>query len=141
VKRGLSDHELFISDHGTNLLSLDLRNGRVVYGYKGLSGAVTSIAPSPGILASTANDRYARIHSTFSPPMKEGHNLDHKGENLEKIYVASVPTVVIWDSASGDAKRASPPPDERDDEIWNGMEQIEDSDTERHSEIKRRHLS
>lgn len=27
--------EVFTSDHGSNLYALDLRNGRVIYGYKG----------------------------------------------------------------------------------------------------------
>jgi ribosome biogenesis protein NSA1 len=27
--------EAFVSDHGSNLFALDLRNGRVIYSYKG----------------------------------------------------------------------------------------------------------
>ncbi|KXN82070.1 Ribosome biogenesis protein NSA1 [Leucoagaricus sp. SymC.cos] len=141
VKKGLSEHEVFVSDYGTNLLSIDLRNGRTVYGYKGLSGSATSLAPSPSILASTANDRYARIHSSFPPPSKEGQNLDCKGTVLEKIYVTSVPTVVVWDDTSYEIRKRGSSNEEPEDEVWNEMEQVGESDSEVQGKNKRRHLS
>ncbi|KAL9715104.1 hypothetical protein Ac2012v2_001764 [Leucoagaricus gongylophorus] len=136
VKRGYSEHELFVSDRGTNLLSIDLRNGRVLYGYKGLSGAVTSIAPSPNLVASTANDRFARLHSTTPPPSREGQNLDHKGTVLERIYVTTVPTVVIWDETADESKGVDTT-EEQEDEVWNDMEQVSETDTEEIRKTKR----
>ncbi|KAJ3573963.1 hypothetical protein NP233_g2088 [Leucocoprinus birnbaumii] len=142
VKKGLSEYELFISDQGTNLFSVDLRNGRVIYGYKGLSGAVTSIAPSPGTMASTANDRFTRLHSTFPPPAKEGQNLDCKGSVVEKVYVASVPTVILWDDTAEERQGPASSTEEQGDEVWEDMEQVGESDSEEiQGKGKRRHLS
>lgn len=31
------DSEVFVADRGCNLFALDMRNGRIVYGYKGQS--------------------------------------------------------------------------------------------------------
>lgn len=106
--------------------------------FPGLSGAVTSIAPSSGIMASTANDRYARIHSTFPPPAREGQNIDRKGEVSEKIYVASMPTVVIWDYTFDDASKDGALPSEEDDDVWNDLEEVGDSDPETGRGKKRR---
>lgn len=88
-------------------------------------------------MASTANDRYARIHSTFPPPPREGQNNDRKGEVTKKVYVASIPTVVIWDDAVDAAKDAALPSEENDD-VWNDMEEIGDSDAETRGSKKHR---
>ncbi|KAF5357795.1 hypothetical protein D9756_001616 [Leucocoprinus leucothites] len=130
VKKGFAEHELLVSDQGTSLFSVDLRNGRVIYGYKGLSGAVTSIAPSPSVVASTANDRFARLHSTYPPPAKEGQNLDRKGSVLEKVYLTSTPTVVVWDDTADETKETTSSTEEQDDEVWHAMEQVDESDME-----------
>ena len=63
----------------------------------GLSGAITSIAPSPTVMASTALDRFVRIHCTPLPPQQAGQQVEKKGEILDKVYVKSIPTVIIWD--------------------------------------------
>ena len=39
--------EVFISDNGSNLFSMDLRNGKIAYGYKGRPFFLT---PDPHIL-------------------------------------------------------------------------------------------
>jgi ribosome biogenesis protein NSA1 len=88
-------------------------------------------------MASTSNDRYARIHSTFPPPPREGQNIDRKGEVTEKVYVASVPTVVIWDDVVDAMKDFSSPPEE-DDDVWNDMEEVGDNDAETRGNKKRR---
>lgn len=102
------------------------------------------MAPSPGIMGSTANDRYARIHTTFPPPPTEGHNLEHKGGVTEKVYVVSIPTAIIWDDATEVTEDASPPSDEENDDVddvWNDLEEIGDSDTETRGKNKRRHTT
>ncbi|KAF8894509.1 hypothetical protein BD779DRAFT_843249 [Infundibulicybe gibba] len=127
VEKGHSENEMFVSDSGQNLVSLDLRNGRVLYAYKGLSGAITSIAPSPSIMVSTSLDRYARVHSTFPPPAVAGQQQERKGDILEKIFVKSTPTVVVWDQDQAQGGTADPP--EADDDVWENMENVgEDSD-------------
>ncbi|OAX38463.1 hypothetical protein K503DRAFT_817392 [Rhizopogon vinicolor AM-OR11-026] len=37
VEKGFSEHEAFVSDHGSNVYAIDSRNGNIAYGYKGLS--------------------------------------------------------------------------------------------------------
>ena len=93
---------------------------------------MTSIAPSPNLLVSTANDRFVRLHSTTPPPSREGQNLDRKSAVLEKIYVATVPTVVIWDETADTSKDST---EEQEDEVWNDMEQVNETDTK---EIQRK---
>lgn len=92
-------------------------------------------------MASAANDRYVRIHSTFSPPAREGQNPDRKGDVLEKAYITSVPTVVVWDDTAEETKHAPTSIDEQDDDVWNDMEQVGDSDVETQGKSKRRHVS
>jgi len=135
VEKGLAEHEAFVSDHGCNLVSLDLRNGRVIYSYKGLSGAVTSMAPSPSLLVSTALDRYCRIHSSFPPPLEAGQSQDNKGQVVEKLFMTSVPTVVVWDDSVKPVHSAPADTSAEDDDVWNEMENVED-DTD--DESKRR---
>ncbi|KAF5365735.1 hypothetical protein D9758_003290 [Tetrapyrgos nigripes] len=84
VECGSHEHEAFVSDGGSNLYSLDLRNGKITYGYKNLSGSVSSIAVAPSMLGSVAQDRYVRIHSTYPPPREVGQQQEQRGEILEK---------------------------------------------------------
>ncbi|KAH9842823.1 uncharacterized protein C8Q71DRAFT_222574 [Rhodofomes roseus] len=135
VENGLAEHEVFVSDNGSNLFALDLRNGRVIYGYKSIAGAVSSVAHSPSVLASVAQDRFLRLHSTFPPPKEPGQQQEHKGEVLDKLYMKAVPTVVVWDQ-SADASQAVQGAEEAgeeaddDDDVWDAMEDVEDEETE-----------
>ncbi|KIM49170.1 hypothetical protein M413DRAFT_98830 [Hebeloma cylindrosporum] len=122
IEKGMSENELFMSDNGSNLFSVDLRTGGILCGYKGISGAITSIATSPGGMVSTALDRYARVHSVFPPPERAGSHQERKGEVLDKTYLNSVPTVVVWDRRLSDKPSVSP--HEQDDEVWNNMEHV-----------------
>ncbi|KAF9246568.1 hypothetical protein BU15DRAFT_39865 [Melanogaster broomeanus] len=121
VEKGTSEHEVFLSDQGTNLFSLDLRNGGIVYAYKGISGAVTSVAAAPSFLASVSLDRYTRIHSTFPPPAEVGKQVEERGTVLDKAYMTAVPTVVIWDQS--DMKDMGGP-DEEDGDLWEEMKHV-----------------
>ncbi|KAJ7273661.1 hypothetical protein B0H12DRAFT_1285674 [Mycena haematopus] len=136
IEKGLANHEVFVSDHGSNLFALDLRNGRAIYSYKGLSGAVTSIAPSPSLVVSTALDRYCRIHTSFPPPLEAGQNQDNKGEVVEKVFMTSIPTVVVWDGVESTTFESEP--EVEDDDVWDDMENVEDSDDESKERKKRR---
>lgn len=73
-------------------------------------------------MVSTALDRYARVHSVFPPPEQAGSHQERKGKVLEKTYLNSVPTVVVWDRCLGDELSVSP--NEQDDEVWNNMEHV-----------------
>lgn len=141
-----------MTDTGCNLFSLDLRNGQVLCGYKGvasvlgicfrsaqrvlgLSGAVTSIASSPTFMASVALDRFTRIHSTPLPPQEVGQQVDRKGDVLEKVYMKTTSTVIIWDGEISSAQSAGEEgsedySDSEDEAVWDGMEDVRDSDEE-----------
>ncbi|KAL1692306.1 hypothetical protein GGG16DRAFT_51728 [Schizophyllum commune] len=135
VQKGLNEHELFVSDAGCNLMSLDLRNGHVAFSYKGIAGAVVSMAPAPSLLVSAGLDRLVRIHSTFPPQLGQQ---DRKGEVLQKVFSKSVPTVVAWDqravepqTAAKDAKEA-----EETDRLWEEMEDADDETSARKKQRK-----
>lgn len=108
------------------------------------------MAPSPAGLVSTALDRYARVHSTFPPPAEAGQPQDNKGTVLEKVYLKSVPTSVIWDEVAGEdadhadgmqrdgGARADSDGSEADDDVWEGMQVAEDSGDESRPQVHRR---
>jgi len=136
VQAGFREHELFVADHGCNFSAIDLRNGRTIYSYKKLAGAVTSVAPSPSpLLASTAQDRFFRLHSTFPPPATSGQQQEQHGEVIGSLYMKSIPTAVVWDprsTAVGDHRGASVDDEdeaagEDDEHLWTGMQNVDDS--------------
>ncbi|KAH8106709.1 hypothetical protein BXZ70DRAFT_242916 [Cristinia sonorae] len=171
IEVGSNEHEIFVSDKGVNLFAMDLRNGAISYGYKGirsslltlrnitltltvtptskrtgLAGAVTSIAVSSSYLASTSQDRYLRLHSTFPPPPHPGQQQYHKGEVLDKFYMTAIPTAVVPDSsfvlgAQPSAVQGNEGEDddgEDDDAVWAGMEDAESDEGEGTSHKKRK---
>ncbi|KAF8559531.1 hypothetical protein OG21DRAFT_1502774, partial [Imleria badia] len=128
VEDGLSEHEVFVSDQGTNVFAFDLRSGRITYGYKGISGAVHSLAVAPSFLASVSLDRFARIHSTFPPATEVGKQQEQKGAVLDKVYMTTVPTVVIWDESAVGNLHANT--EEDDGDIWEQMKRVDERDRE-----------
>jgi len=101
------------------------------------------MASSPTQLVSTALDRYARVHSTFPPPPEVGQPQDDKGAVLEKVYMKSIPTCVVWDGnvneddadndddndvrcGDGDESGDSLDDDDDDEDVWEGMQAAED---------------
>ncbi|GBE82339.1 WD40-repeat-containing domain protein [Sparassis latifolia] len=134
VEAGFSEHELFVADQRCDLSALDLRNGKTIYSYKALAGAVTSLAPSPGLLASVSQDRFLRLHSTYTPPEEVGQQQSKKGEVLDKVYMKVTPTFVAWDQ-NADLEPASRSQDDDEDQhgvgddVWANMEDVE-SDNE-----------
>ncbi|KAI5122941.1 hypothetical protein M0805_006823 [Coniferiporia weirii] len=138
IQAGLSEHELFVADNGTNLSALDLRNGRTIYSYKKLQGAVTALSPSPGgFLGSTSRDRFFRLHSTFPPPEIAGRSQDERGEVLGSNFMKSVPTAVVsdisWDAVEPSAGENDGSQDDADEvdgddeDVWAGMEDVGES--------------
>jgi ribosome biogenesis protein NSA1 len=103
------------------------------------------MAPSPTGLVSTALDRYARVHSTYPPPAEAGQPQDNKGAVLEKMYMKSVPTCIIWDEVvgedadQGDGMRGDDVRADSDaDDIWEDMQVAEDSGDEGEPQVHRR---
>ena len=144
--------ELFVADKGCNLFSLDLRNGKVCYGYKGMSpfpwfideiitntyfhpviglaAAVTSISPSMSLLASGAHDRFVRLHSTFPPPTQVGQQQEDKGQVLDNFYLKVVPTVIVADigQETQDAELSLEEDEVDPDDVWDQLEVVEHED-------------
>lgn len=89
----------------------------------GVSGSITSLAPSPEGLASTSLDRFFRLHSTVPPDSKT----DQKGQVLEKVYAKTTPTVVIWDPTHEENIPVAENDSEEGDEVWEGMQDVEDN--------------
>ncbi|KAF8610165.1 hypothetical protein BDV93DRAFT_601221 [Ceratobasidium sp. AG-I] len=124
VECGRNEHEIFVSDNGSNLSSLDTRTGKLSYTYKSLSGAASSFTPlSTTHLASVSLDRIFRLHSVFAPPPKANEQQVKKGAVLGQEFMKSTPTVVVWDGFEVDGK-ASPGNEEggEDEDVWEGME-------------------
>ncbi|KAJ3485694.1 hypothetical protein NLI96_g4784 [Meripilus lineatus] len=142
VEKGCSENEAFVSDKGCNLFALDLRNGKVSFSYKGLSGAISSVAPSPSFLATASQDRFLRLHSTFPPPKQPADQQENKGQVLDKLYMKVAPTVVVLEQAEEplETTHASLEGDgDQDDDVWDKMEDAEvESDGEHRISRKRK---
>ncbi|KAJ1821947.1 Ribosome biogenesis protein nsa1 (NOP7-associated protein 1) [Coemansia sp. RSA 2599] len=80
--------EIFYSDNLGNLNQLDLRTGKVIGGYKGISGAVTDIALSEDgrRVAEVGLDRFLRVYEA-----------DGMRRMLHRAYVKQRVTSVVWD--------------------------------------------
>jgi ribosome biogenesis protein NSA1 len=117
---------------------------------QGIAGAITSMAPSRAGLISTSLDRYARVHSTYPPPPETDQPQDEKGAVLEKVYMKTIPTCVVWDGVTDedddddDDDRMRPGDDDDDDDsgddedVWAGMEDADDSENEGQQAQRRR---
>ncbi|KAJ2554102.1 Ribosome biogenesis protein nsa1 (NOP7-associated protein 1) [Coemansia sp. RSA 1933] len=104
--------ELFFADNMGNLQQLDLRTGKVVGGYKGIAGAVRSIALSEdGTMVGEAGlDRFVRVYET-----------DGMRRLLHRAYVKQRVTHVLWDWSIKDLTHDEIEQQEVDD-IWDNME-------------------
>ena len=105
---------------------------------------MTSSASSPGFLASTSHDRYFRLHSTYAPPASEKANQEQRGEVLGSIYLKSTPTAVVYGTkltvVNDDERAEGVVPSDEDidgEDVWAGMEEVEDSENEKQSKRKR----
>ncbi|KAL5490491.1 hypothetical protein ACEPAI_5324 [Sanghuangporus weigelae] len=149
VQAGLSEHELFVADNGTSLSALDLRNGRTIYSYKKLQGAVTSVAQSSNnFLGSTSRDRYFRLHSTFPPPAIAGGQQEERGAVLGTLYMKSVPTAAVCAELVDVSRRAqgiegqneivgeSTDEEDENDDVWTTMRDVDESDIEDEGRIR-----
>ncbi|KAJ1646505.1 Ribosome biogenesis protein nsa1 (NOP7-associated protein 1) [Coemansia asiatica] len=106
--------EIFYSDNLGNLNQLDLRTGKVIGGFKGISGAVTDIALSEDgrRVAEVGLDRFLRVYEA-----------DGMRRMLHRAYVKQRVTGVVWDWEVKDIDQ-----DEIDrqetEEIWQSMDTL-----------------
>ncbi|KAJ1310166.1 hypothetical protein OPQ81_006910 [Rhizoctonia solani] len=119
VEPGRNEYELFVSDNGSNLSSIDVRNGKICYSYRGLPSAATSFTPiSRTYLASVSLDRVFRLHTVYSPPPQANTQQLKKGAIIGQEFLKSTPIAVAWDEF--ESKAAVEEGDEED--VWEGME-------------------
>ena len=119
--------ELFVSDNGTALLTLDARTGRVLNAYAGIAGAAAALVSGPrGLLASAARDRRVRVLSVPEA------GADAKGKTLGYAYMQSEAGALVWDGIEmpEQAKGAEGEDGESDEEgdVWEGMEEVGDEE-------------
>jgi len=121
-----SHSQIFASDSACNLFCIDARNGRTVYGYKGIAGAVTSVAPtSDNHLASVSLDRFFRLHTAPSPPTTAGAAQSEKSKDVAKLFMKSTPTVVLWDGVLDTSEKQADEGNEVED-VWSNMRAVGD---------------
>ncbi|KAH7340490.1 hypothetical protein B0J17DRAFT_651545 [Rhizoctonia solani] len=135
VEPGRNEYELFASDNGSNLSSIDVRNGKICYSYKGLPSAVTSFTSiSKSYLASVSLDRVFRLHTVYSPPSQANTQQLKKGATIGQEFLKSTPIAAAWDEF--ESKTTTVEGDEED--VWEGMEvrgeEVESSEDEEESE-------
>ncbi|TIB83185.1 hypothetical protein E3Q06_03016 [Wallemia mellicola] len=99
LRRGEHEYNVFVSDNNSNLFNVDIRNLKLINGYKGIGGAINTIAPTPykEISLSGAMDKYLRLHTSIVPPEILGKNPTTKANIFSKVFVKSTPTVLEWD--------------------------------------------
>ncbi|KAJ1994778.1 Ribosome biogenesis protein nsa1 (NOP7-associated protein 1) [Coemansia spiralis] len=113
--------ELFFADNMGGLQQLDMRMGKVVGGYKGIAGAVKSIALSEDgtKVAAAGLDRFLRVYEA-----------DGMRRLLHRAYIKQRVSHVVWD---WDVRDLSAEEIERQevDEIWDNMERLEGAKAKR----------
>jgi ribosome biogenesis protein NSA1 len=89
------------------------------------------MAVTPSLLATTALDRFARVHSVYPPPELLGGQQDHRGSVLEKVFTKGIPTCIVWDSTPTICESAY-------DDIWQNMEDVSD-ESDMEGSVRRKH--
>ncbi|EJD53025.1 hypothetical protein AURDEDRAFT_142097 [Auricularia subglabra TFB-10046 SS5] len=138
VERGVSEHDVFVSDERGQLFALDIRNGKQLYSYKGIGGTVSSFAmDGTQHILSASMDHYARLHSTAAPPATAGRNLDARGDTLVKFYTQDFITAVTA-ASPGTPAGGSKEDEEVGDEIWEQLPDVDDDEEQTPPRRKRR---
>lgn len=86
------------------------------------------MAVAPSLLASVSLDRFTRIHSAFPPAAEVGKQQEDKGTVLDKVYMTTIPTVVVWDQCATVNLHTIAEEDEGD--IWGQMKHVGERDQE-----------
>jgi len=147
-----------VADNGTNLSAIDTRTGRRLYSYQSvykplkhfshlihiflyvdISGTITSIAACHNnLMVSTSQDRFLRLHLVM-PPGEQGKPLEKKGEVLGSLFLHATPTAVVCDPHIEDQTNcySENSDEDSDDDVWNGLQNVNDSEAEESQTRKR----
>ncbi|KZO95193.1 hypothetical protein CALVIDRAFT_555881 [Calocera viscosa TUFC12733] len=137
VEPGMAEHQVFAGDAAGTLGSIDTRTGRCMYTYRGLTSALTALAPAPQLLASVGRDRTFRLCSAPGPQedARANQNLRGRGEVLVREWMPSVPGALVFagfgegaegvkEGGEGEEGEGA----EEEEEVWEGMEEIGSDD-------------
>ncbi|KZT59798.1 hypothetical protein CALCODRAFT_481300 [Calocera cornea HHB12733] len=140
------EHQLFAADAAGTLASVDTRTGRCMYTYRGLTSALTALAPVPTsgqpLLAAVGRDRTFRLSSAPPPPGDAKANAGQRGEELVRLWMPSVPLALVFAGfgEAGAGAVGGPGPagrdgdgkgggdGEGDGEVWEGMQEVGSDD-------------
>lgn len=88
------------------------------------------------------------MHSTYPPPPETGQPQDEKGAVLEKVYMKTIPTCVVWDGVTDaddddddDRMRSGGDDDDDsgdDEDLWAGMQVTEEGENDGQTGQRRR---
>lgn len=115
ISVGINDDQILYADTTNHLGAVEVKAGKVVAQYKGLTGAATAFCTATQkdnnekFVASVSLDRFLRVHETASIHRKL----------IDKAYLKQRLTTILVDE---DYEVEKPPTEEQeDDEIWNSM--------------------
>ncbi|CAO3658572.1 unnamed protein product [Umbelopsis vinacea] len=116
ISVGSNDEQIIYADTTNNLGAVEVKNGKVVAQYKGLTGAATAVCTTTikeqgneKVVVSVSLDRFLRVHETSTIHRKL----------INKAYLKQRLTAVLVDE---DYEIEKPPTEEQeDDELWNNM--------------------
>lgn len=133
--------EVLVSDIQSGLYSVDTRTGKILCGYKGISGAINALVAIPASshstpqFASTSLDRYFRLHTAYPAPSdpKQHPSVERRSEADKtplKVFLKGTPTALVWDGVLDEAVASvddeSEDDEEEEDEDWGGMDVVAD---------------
>ncbi|GAB5585656.1 Ribosome bioproteinsis protein nsa1 (NOP7-associated protein 1) [Umbelopsis nana] len=115
ISVGINDDQILYADTTNHLGAVEVKAGKVVAQYKGLTGAAAAFCTATQkdnnekFVASVSLDRFLRVHETASIHRKL----------IDKAYLKQRLTTILVDE---DYEVEKPPTEEQeDDEIWNSM--------------------
>ncbi|KAJ2613385.1 Ribosome biogenesis protein nsa1 (NOP7-associated protein 1) [Coemansia sp. RSA 1365] len=113
--------EMFFADNMGNVQQLDTRMGRVVGGYKGISGAVKAMAISEdgSMIAAAGLDRFLRVYEAGG--MRRA---------LHRAYIKQRVSQVVWDWERRDLSTEEIEQKEAED-IWQNMDVLSQESSEK----------
>ncbi|KAI9285855.1 WD40-repeat-containing domain protein [Umbelopsis sp. AD052] len=117
ISVGINDDQILYADTTNDLGAIDLKSGKTMAQYKGLTGAATAFCTATDnennskIVVSVSLDRFLRIHETTSIHRKL----------LNKAYLKQRLTAVLVDEDHYVEEPAKKDADEEDDALWNTL--------------------
>ncbi|KAG9038437.1 hypothetical protein FRB95_001294 [Tulasnella sp. JGI-2019a] len=114
IEQGHSENQVFVSDASSNLYSLDVRNGRIIYKYPSISGAVVSVSCTPPSVSSLVPTLTASAAETTAPtspsiapsnarplPTRPPHLASVSLDRFIRLHTAPIPPINPTQNSNG----------------------------------------